>query len=90
MIKIAIAEKSLMKKAENQISKNKKKHIDIGLVITIFILLAIGLMMVLSASAPSALTYEGDSYFYFNSQARNAVIGIARNVFYFNDRLQNI
>lgn len=76
MIKIAVAEKSLIKKAERQISKNKKKHMDIGLVVTIFILLSIGLMMVLSASAPSALTYEGDSYFYFNSQARNAIIGL--------------
>jgi len=47
---------------------------DYGLLVTIFILLALGLMMVLSASAPSALNYEGDSYFYFKSQAKNAVI----------------
>lgn len=85
MIKIAIAERSLIKKAENQITKNKKKHLDIGLLVTIFILLALGLMTVLSASAPSALTYEGDSYFYFKSQAKNAFIGIIRNVFYFYD-----
>ena len=47
---------------------------DIGLLVTIFILLALGLMMVLSASAPSALNYEGDSYHYFRNQALNAVI----------------
>ncbi len=39
MIKIAIAEKGLVKKAENQIMKNQKKHVDIGLLITIFVLL---------------------------------------------------
>lgn len=87
MIKIAVAEKSLVKKAENQIVKNKKKHLDIGLLVTIFILLGLGLMMVLSASAPSALNYEGDSYFYFKSQAKNALIGIIRNVFLFTYRL---
>ena len=43
----------------------------------IFILLGIGLMMVLSASAPSALTYNGDSYYFFKSQAKNALLGIA-------------
>lgn len=87
MIKIAVAEKSLVKKAENQIAKNKKKHLDIGLLITIFVLLGLGLMMVLSASAPSALNYEGDSYFYFKSQAKNALFGIIRNVYIFFSRL---
>ena len=87
MIEIAVAEKSLVKKAENQISKNKKKHLDIGLIVTIFVLLGLGLMMVLSASAPSALNYEGDSYFYFKNQARNALVGIIRNAFLFISRL---
>ena len=41
MIKIAIAERSLIKKAENQITKNKKKRLDIGVLVTIFILLAL-------------------------------------------------
>ena len=87
MIEIAVAEKSLVKKAENQIVKNKKKHLDIGLIVTIFVLLGLGLMMVLSASAPSALNYEGDSYFYFKNQARNALVGIIRNAFLFISRL---
>lgn len=73
-IKISVAEKSLIKRAENQITKNKKKSLDIGLLITIFVLLGLGLMMVLSASAPSALNYEGDSYHYFSNQAKHAVI----------------
>lgn len=59
------------------ISKKKTlKPIDIGLLVAIAILLSMGLIMVLSASAPSALTYEGNSYFYFKSQLLNAVIGI--------------
>ncbi len=32
--------------------------------------------MVLSASAPSALIYEGDSYYFFKSQLKNAIVGI--------------
>ena len=73
-IEISVTEKALVKKAENQLIKNKKKHMDIGLLVTIFILLGLGLMMVLSASAPSALNYEGDSYHYFRNQTINAVI----------------
>lgn len=87
MIKISVSEKSLVKRAENQIVKSKKKHMDIGLLVTIFILLGLGLMMVLSASAPSALNYEGDSYHYFRNQAVNAVIRNNRNALLFNDRL---
>ena len=41
-IKISVAEKSLVKKAENQIAKNKKKCLDIGLLVTIFVLLRLG------------------------------------------------
>ena len=77
----------MVKRAENQIAKNKKKHMDIGLLITIFILLGLGLMMVLSASAPSALNYEGDSYHYFSNQAKNAIVRNHWNVCFFDDRL---
>ncbi|MBQ6860690.1 MAG: putative lipid II flippase FtsW [Clostridia bacterium] len=57
----------------------KKKYTrpaDIGLIVTIAILLSMGLIMVLSASAPSALAYEGDSYHYFKSQLKFACVGI--------------
>ena len=84
MIIIATAEKSLVRKAENQITKNKKKHLDFGLLVTIFVLLGFGLMMVLSASAPSALTYEGDSYFYFKSQAKNALLRNSSECLYYH------
>ena len=62
----------------NAVSKKRTlKPIDLGLIVAIVILLSMGLIMVLSASAPSALTYEGDSYFYFKSQLLNAMIGFA-------------
>ncbi len=75
---IAVEEsKALVKSPGNQLIKRKGKRLDIGLLVTIFVLLGIGLMMVLSASAPSALTYNGDSYYFFKSQAKNALLGIA-------------
>lgn len=62
---------------EKQLTKKvKKRHVDIGLVIVTLILLALGVIMVLSASAPSAFRLEGDSYFYFKKQAMFAVVGI--------------
>ncbi len=67
----------VVKKTTALTKKKYLKPVDIGLVVTIAILLAMGLIMVLSASAPSALTYEGDSYFYFKSQLLNAGLGIA-------------
>lgn len=72
-----------MTKVNNSLTKRKKKKpLDLGLLVTIFTLLSLGLIMVLSASAPSALTYEGDSYFYFKSQLTNACIGIGAMIFF--------
>lgn len=58
------------------VKKNKKNHVDIALVIVTLILLSLGVIMVLSASAPSAFRTEGDSYFYFKKQAFYAIVGI--------------
>ena len=65
-----------MTKVNKSLVKKKNKKLDIGLLVTVFALLLLGLIMVLSSSAPSALAYEGDSYYYFKSQLLNAVIGI--------------
>ena len=65
-----------MSEEKQLIKKTKKRHVDIGLVIVTLILLALGVIMVLSASAPSAFRLEGDSYFYFKKQAMFAVLGI--------------
>lgn len=56
-----------------------KKPIDFGIFITVIILLSIGIIMVFSASAPSAYTYtkSHDIYFYLKGQLRYALIGLA-------------
>lgn len=66
-------------------NKTEKKSMDFILLTTVILLLGIGLIMLLSASSPSALAQEGDSYKYFSKQALCAAIGIGRNVFYFHD-----
>ncbi|MBO5142720.1 MAG: FtsW/RodA/SpoVE family cell cycle protein [Clostridia bacterium] len=59
----------------------KKKALDYGLLVVVLVLLAIGLVMILSASAPYSLRTEGDSYFYVKKQLIFAVIGIACMLF---------
>ena len=53
-----------------------KKPLDFILCITVFLLLALGIIMVLSASAPSALSVHSNSYYYVVRQAGFAVVGI--------------
>ena len=65
-----------MTKVEKSLVKNKKKPYDLGLILTIFTLLALGLIIVLSASAPSALSSYGDSYHFFNNQLISAAMGL--------------
>lgn len=50
--------------------------IDFTLLITIIVLLGIGLVMVLSASSPSALAETGDSYKFFSKQLLFAILGV--------------
>ncbi len=54
----------------------KKKPFDFILCITIFLLLSLGIVMVLSASAPSALSTFGNSYEYVIKQLTFAVVGV--------------
>lgn len=64
-----------MQKAK--VNKAKKSQVDFVLIIIIIILLSFGIVMVLSASAPSALAETGDSYTYVTKQAIFAVGGLA-------------
>ena len=64
------------RKKEKSFSSFLNNPIDFTLVITICLLLAIGLVMVLSASSPSALSQSGNSYQYFSKQLIFAVLGI--------------
>lgn len=54
----------------------KAKPVDFILCITVLLLLALGIIMVLSASSPSAFSETGDSYTYVKKQAISAVIGL--------------
>ena len=53
-----------------------KKPCDLILLITTLVLLALGVTMVLSASAPNALNKYGDSYYYAKDQFKYAVGGV--------------
>ena len=56
--------------------KTKNGQVDFILVIIIIILLSFGIVMVLSASAPSALAETGDSYTYVTRQIAFALLGL--------------
>jgi len=64
-----------VQKKTNQMPKRAHKT-DFALCIAVFLLLALGIVMVLSASAPSALAETGKSYTYFERQLIFAGIGI--------------
>lgn len=64
------------RKKIKKFSKFLNNKMDYILFITVLILLSLGIIMVLSASAPSALSKTGKSYTYFVKQFMCAVIGI--------------
>ena len=64
------------KKREKSFSSFLNNPIDFTLVISIILLLGIGIVMVLSASSPSALSESGNSYSYFSKQLIFAALGI--------------
>ena len=62
-------------------SKFMNNPFDFILCIVVFILLALGIVMVLSASAPSALAEGGESYEYAGKQLLFAILGLAAMFF---------
>lgn len=67
-----------MPKNQKQNQQKNQKPLDFILCITVFLLLALGITMVLSASAPSSYSqYNGNSYYYVIRQAIFALVGIA-------------
>ncbi len=77
----------MQNKSKKNMIKTKKSQVDFVLIIIIIILLSFGIVMILSASAPSALAETGDSYTYVTKQIIFAVVGlvimwIASNVDY--------
>ncbi len=68
--------KTTPKKKKEKFSSFVNNPIDFTLLITIILLLGIGLIMVLSASSPSALAEYADSYHYFKRQLIFGILGI--------------
>lgn len=66
-------------KKENEIKFFTKGSSDYIIWIVVVLLLALGLIMVLSASSATALSESGDSYKYFKKQLISGIIGIIRN-----------
>lgn len=66
----------MQNKSRKNIARQKKNQVDFVLVIIIIILLSFGIVMILSASAPSALAETGDSYTYVTKQILFAVLGL--------------
>ncbi len=69
------------KKKVKNFSSFFNNPIDFTLLLTILLLLSIGLVMVLSASSPSALAQYGDSYSFFSKQLIFAILGIVAMLF---------
>ena len=69
------------KKKVKRFSRFLNNRMDYILFITVLILLSLGVIMVLSASAPSALSKTGKSYTYFVRQFIFAIIGIGLMLF---------
>lgn len=55
---------------------NRKKPVDFIMLVTVLLLLALGIVMVLSASSPTALAESGDSYSYVKKQVQFAIVGL--------------
>ena len=71
-----------MQKTKNKTANFINQPFDFILCVIIFILLALGIVMVLSASAPSALAATGKSYVYASRQLLAAVLGIISMFFF--------
>ena len=65
-----------MPKKKKKFSNFVNNQFDFILCITVLLLLAAGIIMVLSASAPSALSVTGNSYTYVSKQLIFAIVGL--------------
>ena len=64
------------KKGRKKFKLFNKGAVDYAILITVMILVGFGLIMVLSASSPSALSETGDSYRYIKKQLIATAFGI--------------
>lgn len=63
-------------RTKNVIKNFSKEPVDFILLIVVFIMLALGLIMVMSASSPRSIAESGNSYEYVKTQALSAVLGL--------------
>ena len=63
-------------KTKNVIKNFSNQQFDFVLLIIVFIMLALGIIMVMSASSPTSLSETGNSYSYVKTQALSACIGL--------------
>ncbi|MCL2859414.1 MAG: putative lipid II flippase FtsW [Oscillospiraceae bacterium] len=70
------AVKPQQKYTKSEKTVSKKKSVDFILLIAVLLLLSLGIVMVLSASSPTALSTYGDSYYFVKRQLAFAVLGI--------------
>ena len=63
-------------RTKNVIKSFSNQPFDFVLLVIVFIMLALGIIMVLSASSPTSLAETGSSYGYVKTQALSAVLGI--------------
>ena len=70
-----------MATARKKAKRLKRGGIDIALFGTLMIMLSFGLIMVFSASAPSAFYNNGDQFYYIKKQLLWTVIGFASMIF---------
>ena len=63
-------------RTKNVIKNFSNKPFDFILLVIVFIMLALGIIMVLSASSPTSLSETGNSYNYVKTQALSAILGI--------------
>jgi len=61
-------------KKKSSMVRTKEKPVDFILVVTVLIMLSLGIIMVLSASSPSALAESGKSYKYVQTQGFSAIV----------------
>ncbi len=71
----------MQKKRTKKISSFLNNQIDFTLCVTVLLLLALGIIMVLSASAPSSLAESGSSYTYVSKQITLAAVGLVLMIF---------
>ena len=60
----------------SSVKDKNNKQIDFILLIDVLVMLALGLVMVMSASSPTSLSETGNSYKYLKTQAISAVMGL--------------